>query len=413
MTEPVEQTARIESIDVLRGFALLGILLLNIVAFGLHSAGYFNPLISIGETETSRLLNLGTWASVSVLFEGAMRCLFSMLFGAGVVLFTTGRAKAGSLHYRRNFWLLVFGVVDAFILLWNGDILMVYAVSGAILYVLRNCSPRTLVITSALLIVLMGGLNGGLAYSLGQAKMAGEAAWTDFEAQNNPQIEEYEAELAERRESYSSAFIWTADYMVEIVVVFYPVFLIPDALAMMLLGMALFKLGALDASRPIGWYATLAAVGFGVGLLTNLWELRQALVADLDTLSTMPLMVPTYHLGRLGMALGYLGLVMIVCKRRALPRVRGALAAVGRMALTNYLMHSLVCLVLFTGLGFALAGVLERWQLYPIVFAIWAFQLWFSPWWLARHRFGPAEWIWRSLTYGTRPPLRRVLGPAR
>ena len=413
MPEPVEQTARIESIDVLRGFALLGILLLNIVAFGLHSAGYFNPLISIGETETSRLLNLGTWASVSVLFEGAMRGLFSMLFGAGVVLFTTGRAKAGSLHYRRNFWLLVFGVVDAFILLWNGDILMVYAVSGAILYVLHNCSPRTLVITSALLIVLMGGLNGGLAYSLGQAKMAGEAAWTDFEAQNNPQVEEYEAELAERRESYSSAFIWTADYMVEIVVVFYPVFLIPDALAMMLLGMALFKLGALDASRPIGWYATLAAVGFGVGLLTNLWELRQALVADLDTLSTMPLMVPTYHLGRLGMALGYLGLVMIVCKRRALPRVRGALAAVGRMALTNYLMHSLVCLVLFTGLGFALAGVLERWQLYPIVFAIWAFQLWFSPWWLARHRFGPAEWIWRSLTYGTRPPLRRVLGPAR
>ena len=413
MAEPVEQTARIESIDVLRGFALLGILLLNILAFGLHSAGYFNPLISIGETETSRLLNLGTWASVSVLFEGAMRGLFSMLFGAGVVLFTTGRAKAGSLHYRRNFWLLVFGVVDAFILLWNGDILMVYAVSGAILYGLRNRSPRTLVIISGVLIVLMGGLNGGLAYSLGQARMVGEAAWTDFEVQNNPPVEAYEAELAERRESYPSAFIWTADHMVEIVVVFYPVFLIPDALAMMLLGMALFKVGALDASRSIGWYATLAAVGFGVGLLTNLWELRQALVADLDTLSTMPLMVPTYHLGRLGMALGYLGLVMIVCKRRALPRVRGALAAVGRMALTNYLMHSLVCLVLFTGLGFALAGVLERWQLYPIVFAIWAFQLWFSPWWLARHRFGPAEWIWRSLTYGTRPPLRRVLGPAR
>ena len=126
---PIAASDRIESLDVLRGFALLGILLLNILGFGLHTAGYFNPLISIGETETSRLLNLGAWASVSVLFEGAMRCLFSMLFGAGVVLFTTGRPKAGSLHYKRNFWLLVFGAFDAFILLWTGDILMIYAVS--------------------------------------------------------------------------------------------------------------------------------------------------------------------------------------------------------------------------------------------------------------------------------------------
>ncbi len=76
------------------------------------------------------------------------------------------------------------------------------------------------------------------------------------------------------------------------------------------------------------------------------------------------------------------------------------LAAVGRMALTNYLMHSLFGLVLFTGAGFALAGSLHRWQLYPVMLAIWAFQLWFSPWWLSRQRFGPAEHLWRRLTYG-------------
>ncbi len=190
MAEPVERDARIDSIDVLRGFALFGILLLNILGFGLHSAGYFNPLISIGQTETNRLLNLSTWVSATVLFEGAMRCLFSMLFGAGVVLFTTERGTGVRwLHYKRNFWLLVFGIVDAFILLWNGDILMVYAVAGSILYVLRNYSPRALMITSALLIVLMGGLNGGSAYFLGQARMAGEGAWIAFEAQNNPQVE--------------------------------------------------------------------------------------------------------------------------------------------------------------------------------------------------------------------------------
>ncbi len=191
--------------------------------------------------------------------------------------------------------------------------------------------------------------------------------------------------------------------MVDYFVFIYPAILIPDALAMMVLGMALFKLGALDASWPIGRYATLAAIGFGVGLCTNLWELWLAFAADLDTLSTFPILVPTYHVGRLGMALGYLGVVMILCKAGALPRLRGALAAVGRMALTNYLMQSLICLVIFTGLGFALVGELERWQLYPIVFAIWAFQLWFSSWWVVRHRFGPAEWLWRALTYGRRP----------
>ena len=199
---PVAVSERIQSLDVLRGFALLGILLLNILGFGLHTAGYFNPLIALGETETSRLLNLGAWGSVNVLFEGAMRCLFSMLFGAGVVLFTSGaRAKAGSLHYKRNFWLLVFGAFDAFVLLWTGDILMVYAVSGAILYFLRNLSPRTLLIIGAVLIVLIGGFYGVAAYSLGQARTAGEVAWTDFEGDYSPTDKAYETELAERRGS--------------------------------------------------------------------------------------------------------------------------------------------------------------------------------------------------------------------
>ena len=187
MAEPVERDARIDSIDVLRGFALFGILLLNILGFGLHSAGYFNPLISIGQTETNRLLNLSTWVSASVLFEGAMRCLFSMLFGAGVVLFTTGRGTGVRwLHYKRNFWLFVFGVLDAFVLLWNGDILMVYALAGMILYGLRDWSPRRLVITSAVLMVVMGVGLGAAGWGLGQLRTAdpSDPGWAGFAAQN-------------------------------------------------------------------------------------------------------------------------------------------------------------------------------------------------------------------------------------
>ena len=406
--QPVKRDARIDSIDVLRGFALLGILLLNILAFGLHSAGYFNPLIATGDTETSRLLNLWTWASVSVLFEGAMRCLFSILFGAGVVLFATRRENsAGWLHYKRHFWLLLFGFVDAFILLWNGDILITYALAGAILYLFRSYSPRTLLITAAVLTLLMSTLFGGLArYGLTQAKMADDinlrAVWTEFDADNNPSVEDYESQLSERRESYRSAFVWTSRYMAEYLGVVALV-LMPDALVMMLLGMAFFKLGILDGSWPRRWYMWLVTLGFSVGLVANLWELQVAFAGQFDTLSTFPFLSPTYHIGRVGMALGYLGTVMLVCKSGTFQRLRGALAAVGRMALTNYLMHSVICLVIFTGLGFSLVGTLERWQLYPIVVAIWIFQLWFSQWWLARYRFGPGEWLWRALTYGRRP----------
>ncbi|MFP6615738.1 MAG: DUF418 domain-containing protein, partial [Candidatus Hydrogenedentota bacterium] len=119
-----------------------------------------------------------------------------------------------------------------------------------------------------------------------------------------------------------------------------------------------------------------------------------------DFLNVFGVMQATYDVGRLGMALGYMGLVVWWCKGDKWIALRTRLSAVGRMALTNYLMHSLIALLLFTGTGFALVGELARWQLYPIMLAIWGFQLWFSPWWLSRHQFGPVEYVWRKLTYG-------------
>ncbi|MEM7018577.1 MAG: DUF418 domain-containing protein [Pseudomonadota bacterium] len=118
---------------------------------------------------------------------------------------------------------------------------------------------------------------------------------------------------------------------------------------------------------------------------------------------------PTYHIGRLGMALGYIGLIVWLTHRDTLVGFRRLLAAVGRMALTNYLMQSLFGLFIFTGAGFALVGELNRASLYLVVIGIWIFQLFFSQWWLSRYRFGPVEWLWRALTYGERPPfVRRV-----
>ena len=402
MFTPVNTAERIQSLDVLRGVALLGILLLNILGFGLHSAGYFYPLIGIGETDFSRLLNLSVWSAVSVMFEGAMRALFSMLFGAGVLLFLSDGRKP-SLHFKRNFWLLIFGIFNAYILLWNGDILITYAIAGMILFSLRNWSPRNLLIAAGVLILFLSLLFWGQTYMLEEARISGDPAFEEFVEDSVPGPDAYQQELELRRSGYAGAFEF--NFEVKMVKTFFvlPVVLIWDALAMMLIGMALFKTNVLDASRSKRFYQLLTLSGFALGLVVNLWELRRAIVADFSMMESVAIMSWTYHFGRLGMAVGYLGLVMLLCKSGLWAALQRRLAAVGRMALTNYLSHSLICLFLFTGAGLGLVGVFERWELYFVVFAIWAFQLWFSPWWLARHRFGPVEWLWRTLTYGKRP----------
>ncbi len=420
---PTELADRIESLDVLRGFALLGILLLNILGFGLYSIGYFSPLIGLGEHPA---LNLAVWGGVNVLFEGAMRALFSMLFGAGVVMFTTGlgsrsgAGKSGWLHYKRNFWLLAFGLFDAYVLLWNGDILIVYAICGALLYPLRRLAPRTLLILSGLIVVLTSAMYGSLGYYMGLAREASEvvaaapyaahdaetleldAIWQGFVA-GFPMDEASQAgELALRQGGYLTAAAWNAELMNGNLFFVIPVILLWDALAMMLLGMACYRLGILSGERTSAFYWRLMLGGFAVGLAVNGWEHIQAIRGDYDLLSTFGYLHGTYHIGRIAMAFGWMGGVMLVCRGGLLTDLRRRLAAVGRMALSNYLMHSLIGLWLFTGVGLGLVGHLERWMLYPIVFAIWGLQLVVSPWWLDRFAYGPAEWLWRTLTYGSR-----------
>jgi len=425
----VAEGARVESLDVLRGFALLGILLLNIVGFGLVSAAYSNPLLGITDT-----LDAYVWAGVDVLAEGAMRCLFSVLFGAGVVLFTADNRRSGALHYKRNLWLLAFGMFDAYVLLWSGDILVNYALAGAVLYLARDARPGRLLAAAALLIVMMSALYGLTQWGLGNAREAAAtlaqsaevessvadaalaeraSAWLDFDNDFSPEPAEQAEELRLRRESYAHAFRWNLGVTTQMLTFALPVVLFWDALAMMLLGMALYKFGVLQGDRTKRFYVTLMVAGFVTGFGVNATEVGTAWRSDFDLLSAFAQAQPTYHVGRLAMAMGYLGLIMLIIRAGALQAWRVRLAAVGRMALTNYLMHSAICLFVFTGAGMSLVGELSRWQLYGVVIAIWVVQLILSPWWLRRFRFGPAEWVWRALTYGELPKLRRDLNPNR
>ena len=414
---PVSEAQRIESLDVLRGFALLGILLLNIIGFGLPSAAYSYPAVAL-EGLGDHLV----WGGVELFAEGAMRCLFSILFGAGVALFT--ETKAGAVHFRRNGWLLAFGLFDAYVLLWSGDILINYALAGFVLYFVRHTSARRLLISAGVLIVLMSAMHAVMQLGMHGAWQAAEqvaadpdnasaelveyaAGWEEFRSDYQPSPDELEEELSQRRASYASAFAWNVPYTTDMLLFVLPVFLFWDALAMMLLGMGLYKLGVLQGDRGRSFSRRLMLVGFSIGLLVNGYEVTRAVTSDFDLFATFAQMQWTYHIGRLGMAFGWMGLVLFCVQGHMLAAMRARLAAVGRMALTNYLMHSLLCLFLFTGAGLALVGTLTRAELYIVVLGIWVLQLLLSPWWLARYRFGPVEWLWRGLTYGRFPDNRR------
>jgi uncharacterized protein len=408
---------RIESLDVLRGFALLGILLVNIVAFGLVSSAFLDPgtyLAPIGG------IDYIVWAFVELSSEGAMRALFSILFGAGVVLFVTGStAKSGWLHYRRNFWLLVFGLINVYIFLWPGDILVTYALSGFVLWFVRNWKARSLLILATFLILIGSLQNFVMKSSLEIARDAAEEmkisiskgeelseetaewaqGWMDYEDDNQAEIDNIPNELKKRTSSYASAYEYNLKKANEMIYFVLPFFLFLDALMMMVIGMALFKLGILDGGREIKFYIRMMCIGFLIGISINAYEVLLITNSNMDIIETNPYFRSTYHFGRLSMGLGYLSLIILLIKIEKLESLRFRLACVGRMALTNYLMHSVIALFLFSGAGLGLLGKFSWSQLYLFVLLIWVLQLYISPLWLKYFYFGPVEWLWRLLTY--------------
>ena len=397
---------RIVAIDVLRGIALLGILLLNILAFGLPLAAYENPTVD-GATSG---LNLLTYQFNWLFVEGAMRAIFCMLFGAGIIMFTQGKAAPAAAYYTRTVVLCIFGLIDMFLLLWLGDVLYVYGLAGLVLYPFRHAPPRRLCLMGAALLALMvAGQSANLA-NLREARTAADsglsAEFLEFQMDHAPGAAALAEEIGARHLGYWGNFKHFAADAFELATVDTFSGSLWETIAVMLLGMALFKWGVISAARSNRFYLVLAGAGYGVGLSINAVEIHLAMASNYALDWTSPYFTPTYQLGRLGTALGHLALVMLLCRTVRVSRLQQALSAVGRLALSNYLAQSVIGLVLFTGVGFALFGELERTSLYLIVPCIWLFQLGSSVWWLRYFRFGPMEWIWRWLTYGTPPPLR-------
>ena len=176
---------------------------------------------------------------------------------------------------------------------------------------------------------------------------------------------------------------------------------------MMFIGMGLMKLGVLGGRSSVRAYAWMAIAGYAIGLPLNIYTAYIIIRANFEPV-VQTFSAVTYDVGRLSIAFGHLGIIMLLCKTKTMQWLTNSLGAVGQMAFSNYIMHSVVCAFLFTGYGFAMYGRLQRYQVYYVVAAIWIFQMIASPIWLRHFRFGPLEWGWRSLTYWKKQPMRLV-----
>jgi uncharacterized protein len=409
---PVSSQERLDSVDVLRGFALLGILVMNIVSFGLPDAAYNTPTVAGGFTGA----NFACWLFAYVFFDLKMMTIFSLLFGAGLILMTErAEARVGSLrgiYYRRIVWLIVFGLVHAYVL-WYGDILFMYGVCGLLLYLFRRRSPRFLLILGSFLVFMVVPLNfgfGTLLESWREAAREDNASpaarmWSGIRSSFQPGEEEVAEELAKYRGSFWQSFEHNAGVAFALQIFLLPFFGLWRVGGLMLLGMAFMKLQLFSARRSPRLYWWLVRLGYGIGIPVVGCGAWLEVAHGFDFVYNVRWGNNFNYIGSLFVAAGHIGAVMLACQVRLLPRLAHRLAAVGRMALTNYLMHSLVCTIFFRGWGFGWFGYLERWQLLGVVLAIWFVQLVLSPLWLRRFRFGPMEWLWRSLTYRARQPM--------
>ena len=422
---PVSSAERLATPDILRGFALMGILLMNIVGMGLHPASYTDPTAHGGSSG----VNLWVYIINAILADGKMRGLFSMLFGAGIILFAARAERrdagvlAADLYYRRTIWLMLFGIAHAF-LFWFGDILFPYALCGLFLFPFRKLAPRGLIIAGALFLVGLTAASVFQAFEIERLR-ANAAAAEAARATGQTLTEEQEearkqwseklkflkpdaAEIQKAENDFRGGFLAALKRRASIVLMWHsmPIYspLFWDMFGMMLTGMALLKLRFLTGECSNRVYLATAIAGYAAGLPLHAFLVWRDVSFGFDSVN-MHFSAIGYQPASVAVCLAHVSVVVLAIKSGVLSWLTSRLAAAGQMAFSNYIAQSVITAFVFCGFGLGLYGTLERHQLYYVVLAIWTFQLAWSPVWLRRFRFGPLEWAWRSLAYWQRQPM--------
>ncbi len=392
-----DERRRIEIVDGLRGFALLGILVVNITYFATaftYDRGIDDPAFR------STLDELARWV-VTLLFETKFYLLFSFLFGYSFTLQMESAARQGAgfvaRMLRRLAGLFLIGALHA-TLLWHGDILTTYALTGLALLWLRDLKPRTALRTAAILLLTMAAL----AALAGLALLSEPPAEFDYGAAR--------AEALAATEAYRGSFADVLGQRFEELpwfIGFILAFQAPTALAAFLVGLAAGKLRVMaDPARFRGLFRRVLIWGAPIGLAgavvfavasDDVTNEGASLLGFAVDIVTAPLLTASYVSAFVLMSLTARG-----------SKISHALAPMGRMALSNYLLQSLVCGFIFFGYGFGLIGRLGPFSVLLVAFAIFLTQIPLSAWWMARHQYGPLEWLLRALTNWSIPRWRRL-----
>ena len=404
---PTDPSDRIVSLDALRGFALLGILVINMWYFSLPLAGAVLPPMYGDFTGA----NYAAWFVAHVFFEMKFVTLFTIMFGAGIVLFTESKERKGqrarALHYRRTFWLLVIGLIHAYVF-WYGDILVSYALCGFIIVLAKDWNaPRLVRVGVAmfaipsliyLLIAVMAWTAGPGIDNIGSAIEQGIGA-------TNAAIA---AEIEVYRAGWFDQLSHRAPTAFSLQTVEFAFGNFWQLGGLMLFGMALFKTGVLSNERSSRFYRRVFLAGGVIGLIITLTGVWYNHYVGWSTGEVMLLGFQFTYWGSIPLAGAYVAGIMLWCRWRPDGLATSALAAVGRTAFSNYLLQTLIATTIFYGHGFGLFGQISRFEGLGIVLGIWMIQIPVSMVWLRYFRFGPIEWIWRTLTYRTRQPMRKA-----
>ena len=404
--------ARIASLDVIRGIAVMGIFSVNVIAFAMIFPAYMNPG-AYGGYEGE---NLAIWLANFVLIDGKMRGLFSILFGASMLLvIDRARASGGSparTHYARMAVLLLFGLIH-FYVIWFGDILALYAMVGMVAYLFAKRTTKTMLFWAiGLLIASIAMFSFGASEirRLDIAAHAPSASATDIRRWNS-NIGFLAGSPAENAKDTALALgplPQRVEHMVRkrgsepFTTIF--VFGLPT-LALMLIGMAGYRSGFLTGAWDRRRYRRVALWGLSIGaagsLVIGLWLVQSGFYIPLIFFANLALAVPF----QVVMALGYAALIILLARESGM--LTGRIAAVGRAAFTNYLGTSVVAATLFYGDGLALFGKVSRFEAWLVVPLMWTLMLLWSKPWLDRYHYGPLEWAWRSLARWKIQPMRK------
>lgn len=407
--------ARHRSLDAMRGIAVMAILLMNILAFALPFGAYVNPRAAGGTS----LADLTTWATMFVLVDGKMRGLFSLMFGASMLLVIEGtEAKGGDgtgAHSRRMVWLMLFGLIHGY-LIWHGDILFTYAVCGLTAVFLVGMGQSALIRWAIALMIanlLIWVATIGATYGM---QVAATAPGADPEL-----VEGYRAmldafgmpgstDIANEIKAFSGSYGDAVAYRTNADNALTPIAFVLtgglETIGLFALGMVLLRNGFLTGGWERARYAKTATLSYLIGIPPLILLATWAWAGGFDVMTTAAIVFLLAIPFKYAVMLGHGALAMLFITRFSAAPIMGRIEAAGRAAFTNYLGTSLLMTTLFYGYGGGLFGQLSRWQVYLIVPLVWAIMLAWSQPWLARYRYGPLEWLWRSLARGERQAMR-------